>query len=400
MTDGMHKSHDSSAVTVSGRFRRLARGFRRRCSNLAWAMAGTLLAGFSISSMMEGRLGPTPDNLGYLVLGPLVGTLVTLSVSAFVTWLMGLERWFNSVEVDEDAVLLEGRDRQRVRLQDIQSVLAFAKTTWLVLRSGDVIELLFFRDVEAIQVGALFPSCLRDSPVELVPTPADLSRFSTSVLLNPIVLVLAGGFFVALVEELIGLPFGAGFGAFSVAMVATAFWRRGRRLIIAKDGIRVGKRFYSLDKLTSFQCTHRRVTWTHAGKEGHAKVRLPKELALALEDRVIGLINAEAPISEAALERCVGEDVHAWLRRVAALFRGGDFRAPAISKERVLAAAHGKGPLRVRVAVLAALKDDAPELVENIARESADPRLASVLEAEGDDAWREAVDALEKRGEL
>lgn len=400
MTDGMHKTRDPSAVTVSGRFRRLARGFRRRWSNVAWAMAGTLLAGFSISSMMEGRFGPTPNDLGYLVLGLLGGTLVTLSVSAFVSWLMGLERWFNSVEVDEDAVLLKGRDQQRVRLQDIQSVLAYAKTTWLVLRNGDIIELLFFRDAESTEVDALFPSPLRDAPLELAPTPAHLSRFSSTVLLSPSALVLAGGFFVVFAEGLIGLPFGAGFGALSVAMVATAFWRRGRRLIVAKDGIRVGKRFYSLDKLTSFRCTHRQVTWTHAGKERRAKVRLPKELASALEHRVIGLIHGEAPINDAALERWEGEDVHAWLRRVAALFRGGDFRAPAISKERVLAAAHGKGPLRVRVAVLAAIKNEAPELLANIARESADPRLASVLEAADDDAWHEAVEELEKRGEL
>lgn len=351
------------------------------------------MAGLCVSSLVEDRYD-LPDILGYLTIGLGVGALLTSAVSAVVSRTKKHQRWYRDIAVDGDSVsvLLGGKRRRVLRLQDIQGVVSSGKSAWLVLHNGDVVHLLFSRNKDATRAAAAFPPALRATPVELVPTPAGARQ--------PLVIFLAGTFVASLAEQFLGVPFIAWFSVLSLAMVSSALWRRGSRLVVASDGIRVGSRFYSLAKLTHFSCTQTSVSWTHAGKAGLVKVRLSDGLALALEHRVRALIQGDAPIDD-ALQRREGEDVHAWLGRVTALFHGGDFREPALSKERVLAAAHGKGPLRVRVAVLAALKDDAPELVEAIARESADPRFVRALEAAGDDeAWRKVVDDLEKKGQL
>ncbi|MFK7999309.1 MAG: hypothetical protein AB8H86_06910 [Polyangiales bacterium] len=373
------------------RFRTLARGFRRRCSNLAWALGGSALAGLVASSMVERRY-ELPDILGTLLIFAGLGALLTTTVSALVSRTRKHQRWFRTIEVDGDTLKVGGPGERTLRLQDIQGVVSSGKNAWLVLHNGDVVHLLFSRDADAKRAAALFPSSLRRAPLELVPTPAGARQ--------PMVLFLAGSFVASIAEEFLGVPFAAWFGVLSLAMLSSALWRRGSRLVVASDGIRVGSRFYSLDKLTHFTCTQSSVSWTHAGKAGLVKVRLPEGLDLALEHRVRALIAGEAPTDD-ALERREGEGVHAWLRRVTGLFRGGDFREPAISKERVLAAAHGKGSLRVRVAVVAALKDEAPELVEDIRLQAADPRFVRVLEAADDEEdWRKTVEALEREGQL
>ncbi|MFT5357654.1 MAG: hypothetical protein ACI9KE_004891 [Polyangiales bacterium] len=374
------------------RARLFARGFRRLCSNLAWVMGGAVLASLCVSSSLEHR-DALPDELGYLMIGLALSALLIVAVSALVSAVKGMEQWFSGIEVHgNESVELAGMKPKTLLLGEIQGVVSSGKNHWLVLRNGDLLELLFLHVKDAKRAEEALPPWLRTSPLEIMPTPSGAR--------HPLGLFLVGSFVAGIGEELRSLPFTAFLTVLSLTMVSTAFWLRGRRLIVAQDGIRVGSRFYSLDKLTTFECTHSRVSWTHAGKERRAKIRLPEELAFALQHRVHALIQGEAPLDD-ALERREGDDVHAWLGRVTALVRGGDFRQPALSNERILAAAHGKSPLRVRVAVLAALKDDAPELVEGMGRESADPRFLRALEVvRDDDAWRKVVDALERRGDL
>ena len=377
------------------RLRTWPRGFRRRCSNIAWVLGGAASSGLCAAYLAEeaGWL-PTglPDGLLALLFALAVSALVTIAVSTRDAATKADEQWFRGINVDGDVVTLAGELRRTIRLHDIQGVLSSGKNAWLVLHSGDVVQLLFFRDEETQRAEGLFPPHLRAAPVDVVPTPSKAR--------HALVLFLVGSFVMSIAEEFLRLPFALWFGALTLLTWRAAVWLRGSRLVVARDGVRVGSRFYSLDRLTHFLCTSSDVSWTHKGKTRVAKVRIPEHLASALHRRVLALIESEAP-SDDALERHEGEDVHAWLGRVAGLFRGGDFRQPALMRERVIAAAKGKGSLRVRVAVLAALKDVEPELLEEAGRGAADPRFVRALDAIGDDAtWREVVDALERDGLL
>ena len=379
---------DSTSAGWSFRAKTLARGFRRRCANLAWGFGVPVLVGFTW--MLAADL--LPSWFGVLAAGSFGCALMTVMVSTLVARSRERELRFAGLEGADGKLTLVNHAGRDQTVEDIQGAVFSKKQGWLVRRSGDVVQLTFVHKDQAQQATALLTRALR-APLVLLPKPSRIR--------HPFLLFFGALFFSNIAEEFWPIPMAAGFAVLSLVMAGVVAWRRGRKLVIASDGVRIGSRFYSLDQLTEFECGRGVVKWRHAGKARRAKVRLPEDLAFALEVRVRELIEAEAPVDD-ALERREGEEVHAWLKRVAGLVRGGDFREPAVSRDRALGAAHGKGSLRVRVAALAALKDEAPELIEELGQDFADPRFARVFEvAAGDEAdWRKVIDALERRGEL
>ena len=373
------------------RVRSMLRGFRRKVSNFAWTLGGACIALIGLKPLVP-EYGSIADLMGYSAIALALTSLLSVSLGGFIVRYKEVDRAHEGVRRSGDSVILDGEKPRTLRFTDIQSLRFDEKNGWLVLQNGELVSLKFFQESEARAAEALFPPELIAAPLNVVPSPPP----SRESFLHAIL----GACALGAVDSMIGFSPAWSLPLLLVCVAALSIYKRGRRFVVARDGLRVGKRFFALHKLTAFSCTAERVSWTYEGQERSAKLNWPSELASFVERRVAALLGGEAPEDD-VLERREGEDVHAWLSRIAGLFRGGDFRQPSLSKERVLDSAHGKGPLRVRVAVVAALKDEAPELLEGLAESSEDPRFLLALEAAGDEEkWRSAIESLEKAGEL
>ena len=387
---------------MKGRIRLFVRGLRRRLSNLAWALGGgsvlTLIAGSIARKTLP--LAALPSWFALGVTGAIFGALVATALGLLVSGFLLVPRDAEVVRGDYGVRVKGGGLRREFAYTDITGMLRHGERVWLVLRSGNVLDLAMEDLNDARELESAVRERIGRRRLELAPHPTFASTVlvvftlitSCSATAGAAQLTGAEGIFPALMV----------LGTTIAAAAAVGGAMRGSTFVLGHDGIRVGKVFYAFEELTKVQMLKQRVTLTfREGESQSFRVRMPDELAAALKAEIARRMSAEG-VEEAVFERREDETLRAWARRVQASIREGGFRDPVMLKERVrVAALDPRSPLRVRVAALAGLMDE-PEFAEELAQMSADPRLARVAEAsrEGAEAWDDALKRLESEGVL
>ncbi|MFK7999310.1 MAG: hypothetical protein AB8H86_06915 [Polyangiales bacterium] len=388
---------------MKAQLRRFARGLRRRLSNLAWGLGGgsalALIVGALVRNMLP--LRRLPD---LLAAGVTAGICLSIlaALAAFAASVLSYWARPVSVSADSEGVRFEEKGRSRGYAYDeVGGVLRHRDRVWVVLRNANVHEFTFDAEEEAEAFEASVRSQIGDGRIELVPHPTATT--------GPLALATMGGT-CGITMSVAGVS--AEPQVYVASMViATAILAagrlgmalRGENFVLGHDGVRLGKVFVPLGEIASVQVAKERVSITRKdGESVSAKVRMSPQLAAALHSEFAERLKTEA-VSDDVLRREEGEEVHVWLERVRSAVRETSFRNPGMQKERVrVAALHPKSPLRVRVAALAGLMDEDPELAEELLAVSADPRLEKAAKAAqgSPEGWRRVVDRLEREGVL
>lgn len=310
-----------------------------------------------------------------------------------------------SVEVvataDERGVHVErGKRKKEYGYGEFGGLLRHQDRVWLIRRNGNLLELKFESGADAERFEDTVRKGIGERRIELQPHPTAMTAPLTLVaMIGSCAVTMAAvpaeepRFYIAILVVVTAVLVA---GRFAGAM-------RGKKLVLGRDGIRLGSKLVSFDAIERVEVVKERVTITD--KEGRitgARVRMPKELAEALDAEFSLRIKSDEA-SGGTLTRETGEALHPWLQRIAKSIQETSFRAPGMQKERVrVAALHPKSPLRVRVAALAGLMDEDPGLAQELLEVSADPRLEQVAKAAqgSEEDWRRAVERLEREGAL
>lgn len=328
-------------------------------------------------------------------------SLLAATVAFVVSLLSRLARPV-SVSTDSTGVRFEEKGRSRgYDYEEVGGVLRHKQRIWVVLRNANVHEFSFESEEDAKTFERSVRGQIGDGRIELVPHPtAATAPFVLVTMLGTCSITM---FAAGMLEDARLFVPSMALATMILAAGRLGMALRGENFVLGNDGVRLGKVFVPLAEMASVQVERERVTITRSGGEKvSAKVRMPVELAKALNSEFAARLKAEAA-SDDVLRREEGEDVHVWLERVRSTLRETSFRNPGMQKERVrVAALHPKSPLRVRVAALAGLMDEDPELAEELLAVSADPRLEKAAKAaQGPpEGWRRAVERLERDGVL
>lgn len=387
---------------MKAQLRRYARGLRRRLSNLAWGLGGGSVATLLIAGFVRNMLS-LPRLPEFLNLSVNTGICLSIvaAIAAFVASAMSRVPRYVSVSADSRGIRVDNDGRVKgYDYDEVGGVLRHRSRAWVILRNGNVDELLFDEEEEAKAFAAAVRGQIGEGRIELVPRPTAMTALW--VLVAMLTMCSMTSVVAGMLEDtpLFG-PVALGTVILAAARLAMAL--RGQNFVLGLDGLRVGKKFVPLSEITAVQIAKDRVNVERAnGDSLGATVRLPDELAKALNAEFAKRLQSE-PAGDEVLRREEGEEVHAWLQRVRGSIRETSFRNPGVQKERVrVAALHPKSPLRVRVAALAGLMEEDPELAEELLAVSADPRLKKAAKAaQGSaDGWRRAVERLERDGAL
>lgn len=388
---------------MKARLRRFARGLRRRLSNLAWGLGGgsvfALLFGGYLRNMLP--LQRLPD---FVAVGVTAAICISLlaAVVAFVASV--LSHFARSVSVTADSAGMRVDDKGRSKDYDydeIGGVLRHQNRVWIVLRNASVHEFSFEEEEEAKAFEATVRGQIGDGRIELVPHPtATTAPLVLVTMLSTCAMTMTAA---GMLEDAHLFVASMALGTTILAAGRLGLALRGKNFVLGQDGVRLGKKFVPFDAIASVQVVKDRVTIVRQdGESVSAKVRMHGELAQALNAEFAERLKT-APAGDEVLRREEGEEVHAWLQRVRSSIRETSFRNPGMQKERVrVAAFHPKSPLRVRVAALAGLMEEDPELAKELLAVSADPRLEKAAKAaQGSaDGWKRVVERLEREGAL
>ncbi|MFT5357653.1 MAG: hypothetical protein ACI9KE_004890 [Polyangiales bacterium] len=390
---------------MKARFRLFARGLRRRLSNLAWGLAVGSVAVLIIQGAIRGLL-PLRSLPQWLEWGSSLAICVSLLTTVAASGIAVLQ-YAREVTASADStgvrVTKGGRTKQYSH-DELGAVLRHQDRVWVFLRNGSVMDFAFEEVEEATAFEAMLREQIAAGRIELLPHPTVAT--APFVLVTMLAMLTAWSIASSLVSvldqpHLVVPSLVLATTVLAAARLGVAL--RGRKFVLGRDGIRLDGTFFPFDRIKTVQIANERVTLVDLdGKSVRVKVRMPVELADALNAEFVLRLNAKGA-REGLLEREPGEAVHAWLERTRASIRDTGFRNPAMQKERIrVAALHPKSPLRVRVAALAGLMEEDPELAEELLAVSADPRLEKAAKAaQGSaDGWRRAVERLERDGAL
>lgn len=392
---------------VKGTLRTWARGIRRRLSNLAWGLGATatLTTAYVFAvrhSFPFVKALPSPTTLGQLIGSAIVAGLFTTAAAAVLSKLLQAKKRIE-VSVRGDGLTLAGARGRSLPFRSIASFLRDGRRLWLFLNSGSVMEVLLEDGAQADELEECLQRQVGFKRVELHPHPSSSTPGAVALVFG-----MNCGLFTLLVPILESLGAVSGVAvalALIGAFLATGKFGRGMRgstLVVGRDGVRLGKDFMPFESIEAVRFEQGRVTLSGVeGKTLTAKVRMPAELAEALEKQIEERVGADEGAG-VILERGGGENAHEWLQRIRGALLEKDFRTTSVPKNLVVEASRSpKSPLRVRVAALAALMDEEPEFAEVLADETADPRLERLARAAGDPAaWNKALAALDEAGDL